>query len=106
MDFDYEFAKVFEEPEENIFLSEEQKVETFELEKSHIALQIQSRKVHMGISRVVWKASLVMAQWIEDLLYETVNPEAMKLMKGFKEETKSILELGSGTGLGGLFVQV
>ena len=54
-------GEMFEEPTENVFESEEQQVEKYQLSKSGIELDIQSRKVHMGISRVVWKASLVMA---------------------------------------------
>lgn len=51
---DYELGKVFEESEENIFLSEEQQIETYQLARSGTRLKIQSRKVHNGISRVVW----------------------------------------------------
>ncbi len=58
---DLELGDVFKEPTENAFQSEEQQIELYELARSGKTLQIQSRKVHMGISRVVWKASLVMS---------------------------------------------
>ncbi len=56
---------MFVESDINVFLSEDLKIETYTLEHSGKMLKIQSRKVHNGISRVVWNASLVMTQYIE-----------------------------------------
>ena len=102
-----DFGKMFKEPKENIFLSEEQQIETYKLEKSGKSLQIQSRKVNNGISRVVWKASLVMAQYIENVRYKVANQKGQDALKflatGADTSEFRILELGSGTGCGGLF---
>ncbi len=107
---DYELGVVFEETDENIFLSEEQQIETYQLARSGTRLKIQSRKVHNGISRVVWKASLVMAQYIEDVRFEAATPKGQEALEFLSKKHNSneykILELGSGTGLGGFFTQI
>lgn len=47
-----------------------------------------------------------MAQFIEDVLYEAAKPKGIESVADTLKSVKSILELGSGTGLGGLFTQV
>jgi tRNA G26 N,N-dimethylase Trm1 len=82
----------------------------YQLARSGTKLKIQSRKVHNGISRVVWKASLVMAQYIEDIRYNEATPKGQEALQFLKKEHNTseykILELGSGTGLGGFFSQI
>ena len=66
--------------------------------------------MHNGISRVVWKASLVMAQYIENVRYNIAPPKGQEALKFLTKDKNTseyqILELGSGTGLGGLFTQI
>ena len=104
---DYELGETFEETEENIFLSEDQKIEVYQLARSGLKLKIQSKKVNNGISRVVWNASFVMAQYIEDVRYNQAPAKGQEALQFLTKENNTnefkILELGSGTGLGGFF---
>ena len=104
---DYELGETFEETEENIFLSEDQKIEVYQLARSGLNLKIQSKKVNNGISRVVWNASFVMAQYIEDVRYNQAAAKGQEALQFLTKENNTnefkILELGSGTGLGGFF---
>ena len=66
-----------------------------------MTLKIETMKMHIGVSRSVWKASYIMAQQLEKAVFADEGlRETLKL-----ESSSNILELGSGTGLGGIFVK-
>ena len=56
-------------------------------------MTISTLKLHIGVSRSVWKASIVLANYLEQL------PDDFLASK----DGLNILELGSGPGLGGIF---
>ncbi len=68
---------------------EEDVLETrhYEFPRVGISLDLKTMRMHVGVSRSVWKSSLVLAQELEGL------------------KAARILELGSGTGLGGIFAK-
>ena len=73
---------------EDVFEEEDVlEVKRYEFPRVGITLDIQTMRMHVGVSRSVWKASLVLAQELETL------------------SAPRILELGSGTGLGGIFAK-
>ncbi|TNV75732.1 hypothetical protein FGO68_gene977 [Halteria grandinella] len=80
---------MFEDEEESKHSVE---ILTYDFPVSKIQLQIKTMKLHVGVSRSVWKASVIMARYLETLLPDLQN-------------VNTVLELGSGTGLGGIFAR-
>ncbi len=62
-----------------------------------LTLQLKTRKQHIGVSRSVWKASIVMSNYLQSALLS--NDYNLRL----DQNTLKVLELGSGPGLGGIF---
>jgi hypothetical protein len=65
-----------------------------------LEILIKCKKINFGISRVVWNGSLVMAKYLSMALSGKDKSLAEKLKL---KSHKRILELGAGTGLGGIF---
>jgi cyclopropane fatty-acyl-phospholipid synthase-like methyltransferase len=83
---------IFEEAEE----TNDHLIIPYDFENSDIILMLKTRKMHVGVSRSVWKASIVMSNYLQRAYTE--NDPQLDLKKA-----QRILELGSGPGLGGLF---
>ena len=83
---------IFEEVEE----THDYLVTPYDFENSDIILNLKTRKLHVGVSRSVWKASIVMSNFLQKAYTE--NDPQLELRKA-----QRIIELGSGPGLGGLF---
>lgn len=77
--------------------TQEHITETYEFPQSQVKLNIQQMEyencqLQVGVPLVVWRASLCLSQWLDTNHAEWV-----------KESSLRALELGSGTGLLGLF---
>ena len=81
-------SDMFAEPEENYFDNDDYKVNEYII--GDIKLKVKAKVINYGISRVVWNGSLDMARYIHSNSITFAG-------------SKHILELGAGTGLGGLF---
>lgn len=68
------------------------RIEEYSYEVSKIKLEIQTRYSSTGVSRSTWEAAFVMGKFIEEK-YKSIIGQQMNVR---------VLELGSGTGLGGI----
>ena len=79
---------------DNVFEEEDQAFETRSYTVGSRSLLLKTNSMHVGVSRSVWKASLVLCALLND-------DQSLATLK--EDKDLLILELGSGPGLAGLF---